>query len=455
MWCSCCTGEIEYNLDDLTTASQVLPRIKHENENGAKENTKRPSDSNFKNILYSFGSVSYNPKLDVNELIESKGNLVVEKIAFGDSHSLMIIKTSNDKTLLYGYGSNENGQLGLPYMPNKNNFYNNWNKIELDKEINKAFLFWAKINFTIYDVGVGNGFSIVAIKSAKSPYEITLYRFEIAKEDKFDAMNGESSSEKTTIYQEKFDTSTNGGIKQIAVFGERLLVLTNDNSVYVKGALFFLSIANNFVLYSQLPKEKEITQMNLGINHCIFTSKDNFLYCIGHNEYGEFGYVKEVLNKEGADKIKKFKTNDYFVENKLNIIKVCNGARHTLVLCDNGDIIAFGDNSDGQCCGLEKVVPTPMRVSFEEEEIDDEGKILNKVFITDIACGFNHSIAKSKDGLLYFWGDSAYDKLGFKETRVDQFSPVELSEMKLYDIESFFGGPTQSAVFVHNDLLSN
>ena len=68
--------------------------------------------------------------------------------------------------------------------------------------------------------------------------------------------------------------------------------------------------------------------------------------------------------------------------------------------------------------------------------------------IVDIKAGFNHSIAKGKTGKIYVWGDSAWDKLGIKETRVDQNEPTEISDLKIRNIYSIFAGPMQSAFFV-------
>ena len=129
---------------------------------------------------------------------------------------------------------------------------------------------------------------------------------------------------------------------------------------------------------------------------------------------------------------------DFFFENKLKIIKISSGARHSLVLCEGGKVYCFGDNSDSQCCGLEKIVSIPTLVRFND---------FNEV-IVDIKAGFNHSIAKGKTGKIYVWGDSAWDKLGFKETRVDQNEPIEVSDLKIRNIYSIFAGPMQSAFFV-------
>ena len=130
--------------------------------------------------------------------------------------------------------------------------------------------------------------------------------------------------------------------------------------------------------------------------------------------------------------------NRYFYNHSLRIKKISSGARHSLVLCEDGKVFCFGDNSDSQCCGLEKIVAVPTLVRFDD----------NSELIDDIKAGFNHSIAKSTKGNIYVWGDSAWDKLGFKETRVDQNEPVEISDLKIRNIYAIFAGPMQSAFFV-------
>ena len=135
--------------------------------------------------------------------------------------------------------------------------------------------------------------------------------------------------------------------------------------------------------------------------------------------------------------------NRFFFNNGLKVKKISSGARHSLVLCDDGKVYCFGDNSDSQCCGLEKIVSIPTLVRFND---------FNEI-IVDITAGFNHSIAKGKTGKIYVWGDSAWDKLGFKETRVDQNEPVEVSDLKIRNVVRMFAGPMQTAFFVSGGII--
>ena len=113
-----------------------------------------------------------------------------------------------------------------------------------------------------------------------------------------------------------------------------------------------------------------------------------------------------------------------------------------MVLCSNGELYCFGDNSDGQCSGFEKVVDEPTLIEFEDE---DE-------FIVDIKAGFNHSIAKGLSKKVYVWGDSTWGKIGIKESTIDQFDPLEINDMKIRNVINIFAGSMYSSFFTSGDF---
>ena len=70
----------------------------------------------------------------------------------------------------------------------------------------------------------------------------------------------------------------------------------------------------------------------------------------------------------------------FFDEKNLSkISKIAVGARHSLVLLKDGDLYAFGDNSDGQCTGFSTRYAIPTKIIFDQKEK-----------IVDIFCGYNH-----------------------------------------------------------------
>ena len=307
-----------------------------------------------------------------------------------------------------------------------------------------------------------------------------MIRFQLSKEDQFNILSTNSNSIKKCINcvtKEKFSTNDNKGIKQVGCFGNRILVLTNDNKLYMKGILYDMSNATDFIKCASF--NENILYITMGINNCLLLSEDNVIYGIGHNEYKEFGISDEeqikkkntlsfsksnskIINDDlnyntNRNLIKsnyningnsnnnyneKININTFFKDRGLNIQKISTGARHSMVLCTNGELYCFGDNSDGQCSGFEKVVDEPTLIEFEEE---DE-------FIIDIKAGFNHSIAKGLSKKIYVWGDSTWGKIGIKESTIDQFDPLEINDMKIRNVINIFAGSMHTGFFTSGDF---
>ena len=480
--CGCCSKGVDWDSSDINFATTIFP--KESRENRIKNFKHSPvSISIFENkhleklypnnnLLITYGNVLYEKNLDLNVLTqkEDKQKLNVKKIVSSDVHSLMLIEILDENlnlknTIIYAYGSNENGQLGIDYDPLGNNFYKDWTMVDLSKKI--------KFEFFVEDINVGDDFSIIVIIDIQKNM-LLMIRFQLSKEDQFEILsNNNNKSKKNCVTKEKFNIYQHEGIKQVECFGNRILVLTNDNSLYMKGILYDMS---NELEYKKCVQFKtDILYMTIGINNCLLLGEDNIIYALGHNEYKEFGIsnIEEQLNNSNNDIIVKtninkddyaynnlnrnlikannlinhnfnekvFK-NTFFKEKNLTIKKISTGARHTMVLCTNGELYCFGDNSDGQCSGFEKVINEPTLIEFEDE---DE-------FIIDIKAGFNHSIAKGISRKVYVWGDSTWEKIGIKQSTIDQFDPLEINDMKIRNVINIFAGSMFSGFFTSGDF---
>ena len=98
------------------------------------------------------------------------------------------------------------------------------------------------------------------------------------------------------VKREKFNINDNQGIKQVECFGNRILVLTNDNSLYMKGILYDMSNSLEYKKFIQF--KCDILYFTMGINNCLLLGDDNTIYAVGHNEYKEFGITdfEEQMN---------------------------------------------------------------------------------------------------------------------------------------------------------------
>ena len=84
-------------------------------------------------------------------------------------------------------------------------------------------------------------------------------------------------------------------------------------------------------------------------------------------------------------------------------------------------------------------------VALKEFEDEDE-------FIIDIKAGFNHSIAKGLSRKVYVWGDSTWEKIGIKQSTIDQFDPLEINDMKIRNVINMFAGSMFSGFFTSGDF---
>jgi alpha-tubulin suppressor-like RCC1 family protein len=83
------------------------------------------------------------------------------------------------------------------------------------------------------------------------------------------------------------------------------------------------------------------------------------LYAIGDNTFGELGVDGVSASDNKLLKVSEFDDAIY---------KIATGARHSLILLKNGELYAFGDNSDGQCTGYTTRYPSPTKISFDIRE---------------------------------------------------------------------------------------
>lgn len=120
----------------------------------------------------------------------------------------------------------------------------------------------------------------------------------------------------------------------------------------------------------------------------------------GANSYGQLGLgfkSEEVLEP------KEVQINNADLKPS-EIVSICGGAGHTLILDTNGYVYCCGWNSKGQL-GL-----SDDTVRFQQIEILKEFKIVQ------ISCGWDFSAAVSSCGKQFVWGNNAYTQLGLSKS---------------------------------------
>ncbi|MGV3658619.1 MAG: LamG-like jellyroll fold domain-containing protein, partial [Prosthecobacter sp.] len=101
------------------------------------------------------------------------------------------------------------------------------------------------------------------------------------------------------------------------------------------------------------------------------------------------------------------------------ILAVSAGQGHSLAVCSDGTVAAWGGNADGQLGRGDRVsATTPVAVSMD-------GVLSGKKVIA-VAAGGQHSLALCSDGTLAAWGDVSFGQLG-DGAALDRLTPVLVS----------------------------
>ncbi|KAI5611802.1 putative E3 ubiquitin-protein ligase HERC4, partial [Silurus asotus] len=137
---------------------------------------------------------------------------------------------------------------------------------------------------------------------------------------------------------------------------------------------------------------KVVRGVGCGRRHTVFLLGDGTVYTCGCNDLGQLGH----------DKARK-KPEQVMALDAQNIVAVSCGESHTLVVNDKGQVFAWGQASDGQLglANKEECMRVPRTV-----------KSLSEVHVVQVCCGYRHSLALSRRGQIFSWGQNRYGQLG-------------------------------------------
>jgi alpha-tubulin suppressor-like RCC1 family protein len=149
----------------------------------------------------------------------------------------------------------------------------------------------------------------------------------------------------------------------------------------------------------------KIKEVSVGSRHMIALASTGQVWSWGNGEYGRCGNGKSEQAKPEPISL---------LENK-KIVQVASGTMHNLALTDSGHIWVWGKNDAGQLgvggsvlMDLNTMEEYPMQLEIDER---DNGPDLARQFvgkISRIACGGNHSLAMSKEGRVFQWGQRTF-----------------------------------------------
>lgn len=124
------------------------------------------------------------------------------------------------------------------------------------------------------------------------------------------------------------------------------------------------------------------------------------LYAWGANSCGQLG-LGQKSDKELQPKVVSLENSTLKAE---NIVSICGGSGHTLVLDNNGHVYCCGLNTKGQ-----------LGVSNDTLKVE-QIEILKGFKVVQISCGWDFSTAITDCGKCFVWGNNQYTQLGLSRS---------------------------------------
>ena len=377
--CACCRRNV---MEELNNDTILLPK---------NEATKQELETDR---LYIFGSVPPDLKSVLMEGFAPQEHNPVVKIVCGKYHCIILLTQNR----LYGFGLNDMGQLGLPFETKEATHLTQLN-INIP-EINLN-------NFQILDIAAGDEFSLILIQTQDNQKKIINFGSDLI--NKYIQVENPPTQK-----VEKIPDEVNiNNINQIIAYEKRKIFCTENNEIFLGGQDFSGMELEGYELLKKF--EKKIKNIFLQKESCIVQDEENEIWGLSDNSYKELGYKPGLRNK-----FEPFKCKSTEEEREIKIKKISVGARHLLILLDNGELFALGDNSEGQCGGTNTTYASPTKV-----EINNKNKII------DCYAGYNHNLVILENGSVYTWGNSENGKLGYYDDNISQDIPKEILSMKI------------------------
>ena len=399
---------------------------------------------------------------------ENTPKIKIVKIACGYEHTIFLA----DDGKVYSCGLNSNAQLGLgDYGSGTDRItpelikYFEANEIEVEggnggRGVNTPKIKIDNIYCGRYSTYFTTNNGAVYCVGYNGSYELGL---------------GSSTATNVTTPQEiTYFTDNNIIITYISSTSNHAHYLANDGTVYISGYVkyknyYFSSSGVGYVSNPTITRYFEddyksdlggrgkgpkirIKQIIDGYSgssvHTFFIADDGKIYCVGYNEFGQLGFG----NYSDQNSITE---NTYLNGKNINIVKIACGNSHTMFLTSDGKVYSGGYNGNGQLgLGYRDGTINSNKNPLQEIKYFNYKNIKN---ITDVICGYDHTIFLTSDGKVYSVGKNSSGQLGLGGF-TSELTPRDITffngiYMKQIDGGKSLAGENHSIFLTNNDKI--
>jgi alpha-tubulin suppressor-like RCC1 family protein len=203
------------------------------------------------------------------------------------------------------------------------------------------------------------------------------------------------------------DTKFKLNIKLVFITKRNILIISYDKKVYEFECDKFGTFCSKDYQNGTVIEPKIIEKLNTSDIICF---ANGLKHIIALNNLGVVyswglnNYGQLGFGKRDND-YEEIASIDYFKNRKIAIKKICCGANHSLALSKSGHVFAWGDNEFGQIGNGKDKKPQSEPILLDGFENEN---------ILAISCGGQHSLAITQSGCVFSWGSNEFGQLGLE-----------------------------------------
>jgi alpha-tubulin suppressor-like RCC1 family protein/tRNA A-37 threonylcarbamoyl transferase component Bud32 len=243
--------------------------------------------------------------------------------------------------------------------------------------------------------------------------------------------------EKSTSSPKYISTFKEKQIVRISAGGSCSAALTKEGDVYTWGWGFDGRLGHFDNKDLSLPKRvtglSQVVDISAGFGHMLAVTESGELYTWGNNTKGQLGHGD-----------KKDRNRPKLVITKYKFYRVHAGFGHSLALSDKNTVYSWGSGDEGRLG----------HGDTKEQLLPKEISAMREVKIMAICAGGNFSMALSRDGMIYSWGNGARGQLGHVSLK-DIWTPKEVVSLRHFRVKAIACGDNHAMALAAIEAKKN
>ncbi len=170
-----------------------------------------------------------------------------------------------------------------------------------------------------------------------------------------------------------------------------------------------------FTTYPGILSGKTLISMAAGGGHSLALCSDGALAAWGDNTYGQLGGSTPHMQKGVPVAVNASSLSSLYGK---GVVAIAAGASHSMALCSDGTVSAWGFGGYGQLgnnSSSSSPVAAAVVTSYTVSGRPTHTALFGRTVVA-IAAGQNHCLALCSDGIVAAWGDDSYGQLGTNST---------------------------------------